>query len=62
MFSGEKMTYQPATSTLNCSVLEGSFLICPTSCKSNDYGAKKLRFASFHTNSCNTEKLRYDFI
>lgn len=62
MFSREKMTYQPSTSTLNCPVLEGSFLICTTSCKSNEYGAKKLRFASFPTNRWNIEKLRYDFI
>lgn len=57
MFSKEKMTHQPATSTLNCPMLKKSVLICTTSCKLNEYGAKELRFASFHCNSENIERL-----
>lgn len=57
----EKMTSLPATATLECPVLEGSFLIC-TSCKFNEYGLKELRFANFYTCSLKTEKLSSDFI
>lgn len=62
MFSKEKTAYQPATSIWNCPVLEVDFLICTTSCKSNAYGAKELRFSNFGANSWKIEKLKYNFI
>lgn len=62
LFSKEKKAHQPVTSTRNCSVLEGDVLICTTSCKANEYGAKGLRFSNFGANSWKIEKLKDNFI